>query len=286
MSSSSLLCNLSDKELLAKQKALRADEKQAILAMVQCLGETGRRRLYAEFKYSSLYEFCIHELNYSESEAVTRIKAAQLIHDLPELKNKFQAGKLSLTVLARTQGYFRAEGIEAKSTKRLFLKKLEGRSCAQAKRLMISHAKNPDRYKEQHRKVGGGIELKVFLNAETSKALQQIRAAYAHKNANMSFAELIKLMADVTLQHCRTNVKGLKKQLKSNQPFSKLQSTKNEKQENCENCGSIYALEVDHIHPRAKGGSDDPHNLRILCRNCNQRAAINHFGRAKMKNYF
>ncbi|HEY8278906.1 MAG TPA: HNH endonuclease signature motif containing protein, partial [Bdellovibrionota bacterium] len=56
-------------------------------------------------------------------------------------------------------------------------------------------------------------------------------------------------------------------------------------QSRCTNCGSTYALEVDHILPKAKGGSDDATNLRLLCRSCNQRAAIREFGQAKMQNY-
>ena len=54
----------------------------------------------------------------------------------------------------------------------------------------------------------------------------------------------------------------------------------------CENCGSTYALEWDHIVPKAKGGSDDLSNLRRLCRSCNQRAAIVHFGLDKMRQHF
>ncbi|HRK09225.1 MAG TPA: HNH endonuclease, partial [Pseudobdellovibrionaceae bacterium] len=44
-----------------------------------------------------------------------------------------------------------------------------------------------------------------------------------------------------------------------------------EAQYQCANCGSQHALELDHIHPYALGGTHAPTNLRTLCRNCNQR---------------
>jgi hypothetical protein len=53
----------------------------------------------------------------------------------------------------------------------------------------------------------------------------------------------------------------------------------------CENCHSEYALEIDHIYPQAFGGSSDPDNLRLLCRHCNQRAAIESLGQQKMEIY-
>jgi 5-methylcytosine-specific restriction endonuclease McrA len=53
----------------------------------------------------------------------------------------------------------------------------------------------------------------------------------------------------------------------------------------CENCGSTFALEIDHIHPKALGGSSDAENLRVLCKSCNQRAAIQVFGMTKMGEY-
>lgn len=53
----------------------------------------------------------------------------------------------------------------------------------------------------------------------------------------------------------------------------------------CENCGSTYALEIDHIRPKALGGNSEEGNLRVLCRHCNQRAAIEAFGVRKMEKY-
>ena len=45
-------------------------------------------------------------------------------------------------------------------------------------------------------------------------------------------------------------------------------------------CGSKDWIEYDHLHPFAKGGrSDDPRNIRLLCRAHNQAAAAAMFGR-------
>ena len=53
----------------------------------------------------------------------------------------------------------------------------------------------------------------------------------------------------------------------------------------CEKCGSKYALQIDHLFPKALGGSHELENLRLLCRSCNQRAAIEIFGVKKMQTW-
>ena len=39
----------------------------------------------------------------------------------------------------------------------------------------------------------------------------------------------------------------------------------------CSFCGETWNLTLDHIVPWSAGGSDDPSNLRTLCRDCNER---------------
>lgn len=39
----------------------------------------------------------------------------------------------------------------------------------------------------------------------------------------------------------------------------------------CRHCGTPRNLTIDHILPRARGGSGDLSNLQLLCRHCNER---------------
>ncbi|HEX6947170.1 MAG TPA: HNH endonuclease [Acidimicrobiia bacterium] len=49
----------------------------------------------------------------------------------------------------------------------------------------------------------------------------------------------------------------------------------------CSHCGfvgDIRQLEVDHVRPLARGGTDSPDNLQTLCRRCNRRKGARFIG--------
>ena len=50
-------------------------------------------------------------------------------------------------------------------------------------------------------------------------------------------------------------------------------------------CNAVELSQIDHEIPFAKGGATSQENLRILCRSCNQRAAIKQFGTEKMADF-
>ena len=130
------LKNLKDKDLLDNTKQLVARERQLLTEVLKHLREIERRRLFSTLGCSSLFEYCIEVLKYSESQAQRRISAMRLIREIPEIEEKVSKGELSLTNIAQAQSFFRQEG-KAKaqplstSKKKAVLKGLENRSSRQ-----------------------------------------------------------------------------------------------------------------------------------------------------------
>lgn len=46
----------------------------------------------------------------------------------------------------------------------------------------------------------------------------------------------------------------------------------------CVECSATEALTLDHIWPYSKGGTDEPANLRVLCRSCNSKKGARTYG--------
>ena len=69
------ITNLSNSGLLAKTRALVSEERKLTALVLGHLQEVEHRRLHLELGFSSLFDFCLRELGYSENEANSRISA-------------------------------------------------------------------------------------------------------------------------------------------------------------------------------------------------------------------
>lgn len=93
------LVGLSDDELLGRTRELVRRDRQTLAQLVAHLGEIDARRLYARFATSSLFDYCVRELRFSESEAFLRIRAARAARRHPALLSLIAAGELHLSGL-------------------------------------------------------------------------------------------------------------------------------------------------------------------------------------------
>ncbi|HXH73634.1 MAG TPA: hypothetical protein VNJ08_01615, partial [Bacteriovoracaceae bacterium] len=76
------------------------------------LHENDRRKVYSDYKCSSLFAYCVTILGYSESSAQRRIVAARLLSHIPEMEEKIEQGHLSLSYIGQANLFFKENKIE------------------------------------------------------------------------------------------------------------------------------------------------------------------------------
>ncbi len=109
------LKKLSNDQLLSQTKNLVQKERQINILELQHLQEIECRKLYLDRGFSSLFEYTVKELGYSESSAYRRIKAMKLCKELPETKLKMAKGELNLCTASKLQSVFEKQEKQIKN---------------------------------------------------------------------------------------------------------------------------------------------------------------------------
>ena len=100
------LKTLKDQELHLATKNLVEKERELLTQILKHLYEIERRRLFCDYQCSSLWEYCVKQLGYSEGQAMRRISAMRLIKEIPEVESKVSEGSLSLSNVAGAYRFF------------------------------------------------------------------------------------------------------------------------------------------------------------------------------------
>ena len=97
---------LSDRELLRETSNLVRHERHLQGAIIDHLAEIEARGLYLERGFSSLFDYAVRELGYSDAAAARRIGAMRLCADQPHAREGLRDGSLTLSAAAELQWAF------------------------------------------------------------------------------------------------------------------------------------------------------------------------------------
>ena len=304
-----------DLENVLKKKATQ--ERQITVEIISLLQEVSSRRLYLQRGFGSLIEYCITELNYSESSAYRRISAMRVMQELPQVKEALATGKLNLVNIARAQTLFQKEARKQKALscveKAKVLETLAHQSSRQAEKILLQIS--PEILpKEKVREVSPThSQVSLVFSEELMKKLLELKQLLSHKNPNASTSELIELLADMALKKlkvpamatptapCATNA-GVKTQnfVSTIKNFKRTYISANLRRRvwhrangKCQyqdfkskrQCGSKFQLQIEHKHPVAKGGQNAEENLELCCAAHNRQRAIEQYGKSHMQNF-
>ena len=266
---SSEVKKLSNQQLLSQTKLLVQKERNTHIQVLHHLEEIDSRKLYLELSFSSLFDYTVKELGYSEGAAYRRIKAMKLCRDLPDTENRLQSGKLSLSSASQLQAFFekQAKKIKAEKTKteiklshqtqedkktdrvskiaqndfiishpefstetqetnesspslsmkkkQDLVKKAEGCSTRTTMKLLSEADPSLSVSKEQARFLGNGkVEIKLVINENCHKKLEELKSLLSHKSPVLSHGELLSILLEEALEKHDPRRKKIRKNVK------------------------------------------------------------------------
>lgn len=253
---------LTDRELVAALDRMAREHCKLVAAIVEHLAEVERRRLHLALGYSSLYVYATERLRLTEHEAYLRITAARAALCHEQIIPGLESGELSLTTVKAVAPHLGSHPD--------LLKQVAGQSTRQVQRIVAERVGRPNQLRNEYctkAVAGGRVEITCVVSEETAALLEEALDLMMHENPERD--------CDRTLARALRLLVADKKKPRGRVPAKAERAVTGERRcafvgEGGHECGETRFLELDHIEPRAGGGSDEPENLRWLCASHNK----------------
>jgi len=272
---------LSDVEVVMRVEHAAEVSRLGIVELVVSLAELERRGLHLRNGYSSLYKFCIRALKMSEDQAYRHANAVKLARKYPVILEMLEDGRIHLASLAMIRRYLLL-GNE------WLIEAVAGLSKREVQKLLalffpkeiVGPAQTVTPLTDEM------AELKVVMRMTGSESLEECAEMMAHQYPEKTLGVVIEQGANLLKAQLKA-ARGLSPHTPAQRrprAANKNHVTRAKRGDAFEaaghrctyqsaagvRCDERAMLEVDHIEPRARGGSSDASNLRILCQAHNQ----------------
>jgi hypothetical protein len=303
-------------ELAEKLEGLIRQERKITNEILSLINVALERRSYLELGYSSMFDWLVKGFGYSNAAAYRRIESARLLKAVPEASRKLEDGQVNLTTLSKAQSIIKnQEKTTGKKISSEFkaevIEKIEYKSTEQAEQVLFSlFPEAAAQERKEHRRVVDADTNRVSVNLPQVALNDMARAKeiLSHKFPNGSDGEILAYALKFLIKHidnadqpamtqtasaaeakCVMDHEGGKRISKAAARRIIFQKYRGQccfkDPRSGKICGNRYQVQVDHILPKALGGSDDPSNLRLLCRQHNLMMAEKILGRRFMDRY-
>jgi 5-methylcytosine-specific restriction endonuclease McrA len=301
---------MTNRELGVELGKLAREERRITNEILKLINVALERRAFLEHGFPSVFEWLVRGFGYSHSGAFRRIEAARMLKSVSDVAKKLESGELNLTTLSKAQTAIRAQE-KASGQKVTFVEKekiveqIENKSAQEAEQILCSLLPEAKLHVQQERKFvvdENTTRHSMNFSKEMSEDLKRAKDLLSHKFPNASDADILayalKVLLDKTdplrkstsaaVSDC-VAAAASKRVTKSHARRMVLKSTNG----GCayrdpltgQVCGSHHQIELDHITPKALGGTDDPDNLRPLCKQHNLLMAEHVFGKVHMDQF-
>ena len=254
--------------LASKHRAVEA-------ALVRALIEIDRLKLYLPLGYPSLFQYAVDALKMSESVAYAFILVARKARSVPALAAALDGERLSVAKASRVASALNAGNAESL---------IEFAATHTARETEREAAKlNPrSRKRDSVREVDGEmVEIRIQIPKDALADLERVQALEAQGGREASLAASVIAAAKTYLRRRDPVAKARRAQERRTFKVAPRRSPiKAESRHEAfardggrcafvgadgKRCGSDRWLHLHHVVPAARGGTDDPTNLVLLC---------------------
>jgi hypothetical protein len=291
--------HFSEDQLLTQTKTAALREQSATFALLEYLCEVDHRRAYASELYTSLFDYLVRGLHYSESQSAERVAALRLMRQNREAREFIQTGKLTLTSAAQIQRFIQTERKVSNQPvtperANVLIETCSGKSKREVEKILFTDAslQIQTAMRERTKLVNDSeLEIKMTLSSNAQAKLARARELIHTETMAEVFERALDALIEAKEKSLgKTTMKEpstppVKKEIallpESQNPryipakFKRIIYARSKGQ--CEyinpkntRCLSQKHLELDHIMTIAAGGKSEITNLRHLCRNHNQ----------------
>jgi 5-methylcytosine-specific restriction endonuclease McrA len=267
------------------------NERVATHEVLTDIRKCERERYHLVLGFRTTLDWLVKRHGYSETAANRRIQASRLLTEVPEAEDKFLAGELNLTTLHQVSVITRAEEkrIGKKIDKRHVIAKIENKTAAQTEQLLRSEFPETSIGKDSLRAVSA---TEARLTLDISQELKQ-KLDRAKDLLNAQTAQVLQQALDLLLRTIDPQQPTPPSATAAARVPKKLRRYVIQRAQICEyrdpvtnqRCDSTRDLQVDHITPVGKGGTNDISNLRCLCGQHNRHAAEAFYGKKHMDKF-
>ena len=253
---------MTNQDLEFKLKSLIQTERKVTNEILKLITLAEDRHLHLERGFSSMFDWLTNGLGYSGSVAFRRIESARLLRVVPGAAPKLESGELSLTNLTKARSSIRAQekitGTKmAADDQARIVGAVENKTTAQAERALLELLPaTASELNREHLKRIDATQSRLSLNLTDQDLdnLDWVKNLYSHALPNATSGELLGRVLAAFRKSIRREVRSCEYR---DEVSGRI-------------CGCRFRPEEDHVLAKALGGTDDPSNLRWLCRSHNR----------------
>ena len=188
---------ITDELLLQITFAASKNEKLATLELLQYLAQVDERRAYATLSCSSLFDYVVCILGYSESQASERVNSVRLMRAHPEVKEKIKNGNLSMTTASQIERFKKQEkkaGTPINQTKTLeLIETCAGLSKREVEKTLFALSSQEAKLAQENIKVVSShlTEVKFNISESTFQKLNEVKNLIGNESLSTIFDQAL-----------------------------------------------------------------------------------------------